>query len=230
MAVIGFVTIGQSPRNDIVETMVPPSLAADIVQFGALDRLSREEIERLGPDETEVPFVTRLNDGTEVLVSKARLMPFMQRAVDSAVNAGATSIVILCTGAFPQITAPVPLIFPDRILQATLEAILPEGKLGVIMPHIDQMELMRSKWETKSRSMIGYAASPYSQPDKLVAIATELEEAGSDLIVLDCMGFTDDMKQLVQQGTCRPVILANRLVGRIIEEISTNPVEARPAQ
>jgi protein AroM len=225
MSRIGFVTIGQSPRNDILASMIPASFSQDIVQYGALDNLTEEEIEVLQPDSSETPFVTRLTNGTEVLVSKDRLMPRLQRAVDYAVDAGAIPVVILCTGSFPHISASVPIIFPDRILQSTVDAILPEGTIGVIMPHIDQMDLMQRKWASETRSMVGNAASPYTAPENLAEIAQQLEREGADLIVLDCMGFTSDMKRAVQEGTSKPVILANRLVGRIIEEISTTDVE-----
>jgi protein AroM len=221
MSRIGFVTIGQTPRNDILESMIPSTLSPDIIQHGALDHLARDEIDALRPDPSETPFVTRLTDGSEVLVSKPRLMPHLQQAVDHAVAHGAGSVVILCTGTFPQITAPVPLLFPDRILQSTVDAILPKGTVGVIMPHIDQMDLMRMKWVTDCRSMLGQATSPYTEPENLKEIARQLERDGADLIVLDCMGFTAEMKKAVQEGTSRPVILANRLVGRIIEELST---------
>lgn len=219
MPLTGFVTIGQSPRDDIVTSMLPESLHASVLQRGALDNLTANEVYALGPDSGETPFVTRLGDGTEVLVSKVPLMPFVQRAVDDVVDAGASSVTILCTGAFPQISAPVPIILPDRILRANLDAVLPAGKIGVIMPHIDQMELMREKWATAEREFVGEAASPYTASGELTDCARRLTERGADMLVLDCMGFTDEMKQSVKYGTDRPAVLANRLIGRVIEEL-----------
>jgi protein AroM len=221
MAKIGFVTIGQSPRDDILNSMLPQSLHASVLQSGALDNLTRDVISSLQPEPSETPFVTRLADDTEVLVDKSRLIPHLQAAVNSVIKAGVHSVAILCTGSFPQIESPVPLIFPDRILNATVHALLPTGVVGVVMPHLDQMELMRSKWETAHRSFVGVAASPYSSSGKLLEYGQYLDNEGADIIVLDCMGFTSEMKQAVASGTQKPVILANRLTGRIIEELIT---------
>jgi protein AroM len=221
---VGFVTIGQSPRNDVLDSMLPTELHRSILQQGALDTLSPDVIQNLRPVSGEVSFVTRLADTTEVLVSKHRLMPHLQRAVDQVVGTGAEIVVILCTGAFPEISAPVPVVFPDRVLKANVDALLPEGVLGVVMPHQDQMETMRSKWESDSRRMVGLAASPYSASDTLANIGRSFQDHGVDMIVLDCMGFTLRMKALVGRGTTLPVILANRLVGRVIEEIVVEPV------
>jgi protein AroM len=215
----GFVTIGQSPRDDIIQSMIPGGDPARIIQHGALDNLSHPTIDSLRPTCEEVPFVTRLTDESEVLVSKAALMPFLQSAVTRAMEDGATSTVVLCTGAFPSLHATVPLIFPDRILKANVDTLLPAGKIGIVMPHEDQMELMRDKWETDQRSMVGAVASPYSSGDQLERIASSMR-GHVDLIVLDCMGFTGEMKEVVALTVDVPVILANRLVGRIVEEIS----------
>ena len=221
MSCTAFVTIGESPRDDILYSMIPDWQGSAVIQHGALDSLDAMTLRKLGPGPQETPFVTRMANGEEILVSKPSLMPFLQAAIDRAQADGAGSVVVLCTGAFPSLTADVPLIFPDRILQAAVDAVLPVGRIGVVMPHTDQSDLMRAKWETGMRSMIGAAASPYTSADKLAGIASDLEKQCVDLIVLDCMGFTAEMKATVQQSVTVPVILANRLVGRIVEELAT---------
>ena len=218
----GFVTIGQSPRNDILDSMIPGIADSVVVQHGALDELGQSDLEELRPAPGETPFVTRLATGEEALVSKDLLMPYLQAAVSRAISDGATSIVVMCTGAFPSLNAAVPLVFPDRILTANVDAILPAGRLGIIMPHEDQHSIMREKWQTSDRVMIGEVASPYSSADRLHEIARRMNEQQVDLIVLDCMGFTAEMKGAVAKGVSVPVVLANRLVGRVVEELSRN--------
>jgi protein AroM len=218
---VGFVTIGQSPRDDILHSMLPLRLHTSVLQQGALDRLTRHEIEDLHPESEEVPYVTRLSDGSEVLVSKKRLMPQLQNAVNAVVEAGADVVVILCTGEFPETSADVPVIYPDRILKANIDALLPAGVIGVLMPHKDQMENMRSKWQTVARRITGIAVSPYCASNELASAGRKLENEGADMIVMDCMGFTRSMKAVVAGDTSRPIILANRLVGRVIEELMT---------
>lgn len=223
MIATGFVTIGQAPRDDILVSMLPDTPSTALIQHGALDGLSRSELQELQPENDETPFVTRLADGSEALVSKNALMPRLQSAVNRAESDGAGSVVVLCTGAFPSLTSTVPLIFPDRILQANVDALLPFGTIGVVMPHENQMELMQKKWATPERTMVGYSASPYSSSDRLQEIGRNMHERAVDLIVLDCMGFTAEMKATVAAAVDVPVILANRLVGRVIEELSRFP-------
>ena len=220
MTATGFVTIGQAPRDDILISMLPETPSSHVIQHGALDGLSRSELRELHPDEGETPFVTRLADGSEVLVSKSQLMPYLQSAIERAESDGAGRVVVLCTGAFPSLTSTVPLIFPDRILQANVDALLPTGRIGVVMPHEDQMHIMQEKWATSGRTMVGDAASPYSSPDRLKEIARRMYDSEVDLIVLDCMGFTAEMKATVTTAVVTPVILSNRLVGRVVEELT----------
>ncbi len=220
MQSIALITIGQSPREDIVASMFGESPPRSIIELGALDNLSRDEIERLRPNEMEHPLVSRLRDGSEVVLAKERLMPHMQSAVDGAVAAGATAVVILCTGEFTQLAIPVPAIYPDRVLVHVIDAVLPSGTVGVMLPHVGQMDTMRQKWTTPSRTFAGTAVSPYTSRDELAGHARELKLQGAGLIVLDCMGFDAEMKRQVAAASGLPVILANRLIGRVVEELN----------
>jgi protein AroM len=190
-----------------------------VVEAGALDGLDAAGIQALAPRDGELPLVTRLRDGREVLVAEERVVPALQGAVDRAVAAGAGLVVVLCTGEFPALTAPVPLVFPDRLLIGTVNALLPQGVLGVLMPAEGQLAWMRGRWTTARRAFVGRSVSPYTGAAALAGAARELSEAGADLIVLDCMGFDRRMKRVVAEAAVRPVIQANRLVGRIVEEL-----------
>ena len=61
MTTIGLITVGQAPRSDVV-----PDMAAilggdvEIVEAGALDGLTREEIAPLAPEGDDEIIVTRL--------------------------------------------------------------------------------------------------------------------------------------------------------------------------
>ncbi len=219
MQSVALITIGQAPREDIVVSMFGESAPVNLIQRGALDDLSHDAILALKPGESEHPLVSRLRNGTEVVIAKERLMPYMQQAVDSAVGEGAGLIVILCTGEFTQLHINLPTIYPDRVLGHTVEAVLPRGTVGVMLPHPGQMKTMRHKWTTETRAFVGTAVSPYTGSAELAEHAKDLAAKGAQLIVLDCMGFDAAMKQTVARASGLPTILANRLVGRIVEEL-----------
>ncbi len=67
---ISLVTIGQSPREDVVVSMFGDSVPASVIEAGALDELDFSEIAELYPEPGDQPLVTRRRDGSEVVIGK----------------------------------------------------------------------------------------------------------------------------------------------------------------
>ena len=64
------------------------------------------------------------------------------------------------------------------------------------------------------------AASPYTgTPDELAAAATSLRERGAGIIALDCMGYTEAMRDIVATATGLPVVLARSVAARLAAEV-----------
>lgn len=79
---LGAVTIGQSPRNDMIADMLPLlGNKADVVQQGALDDLSPEEIQACGPQPGDGVLITRLRSGRTVTVAEKHMVRLVQKAV-----------------------------------------------------------------------------------------------------------------------------------------------------
>src|SRR5437879_12922660 len=79
-SVVGLVTIGQSPRADVVPemaTLIGPGV--DVREAGALDGLTRPEIERLAPTGRDEILVTRLQDGSAVVVGKEKMVGLVEQ-------------------------------------------------------------------------------------------------------------------------------------------------------
>ncbi|MCO5175368.1 MAG: AroM family protein [Thermomicrobiales bacterium] len=225
---LGLVTIGQSPRNDVTASMFG-SGGVDFVEAGALDGLNDDEIAALAPSGSDHVLVTRLTDGREVVVAKERLLARVQSAADRVVAHGATVVCVLCTGAFPELTAPVLLVFPDRLLFGVVDATLPRGTLGVVMPHPGQHATMIEKWTSPDRRVLTGSVSPYAGGSVDEVVAT-LRTSGADAIVLDCMGFDRVMLAQARAEFDGPVFLANGVVGAILGEMTATaqqPVGAR---
>jgi protein AroM len=226
---IAFVTIGQSPRDDIVHEIVATmGSRIDYIQLGALDELDSAAISELSPSLGERVMVTRLRTGETVRVSEEKLLPLLQSAVDKATE-NAQVVFLLCTGSFGQLICAVPLICPERILMQVSLALLPSGSLGILTPDARQLDQQRERWAGAARDMGNQvevrvvSASPYETSDcsvegGLVAAAEKLSDC--DLIVMDCMGYTLAMKRLMHNRTGKPVVLARSLVGRIAAEIA----------
>src|SRR5687768_11315342 len=125
MPTIGFATIAEAPRDDVVpdiERMLPGEVR--IVERGNLDGLPRDEIAALGPEAGEVGIVARLKGGGETLLSHRKILPRMQQLVDELVeDEGADLVVVLCGADWSEIRCPVPLVNPGRLFPAVVSSL-----------------------------------------------------------------------------------------------------------
>ena len=69
---IGFITIGQSPRKDIMEEILPVlGDGFDIIEIGALDGYSYNDlINKFSLNKFKNILVTKLLDGNEIMINE----------------------------------------------------------------------------------------------------------------------------------------------------------------
>ena len=114
---IGAVTIGQSPRSDVIADIRPIlGSEVDVVEAGALDGLTKEEIAKLFPKEGDYVLVTRLRDGTSVKVAERYITPLLQDKISNLFESGIPVVLLLCTGNFPN--------FPQGVAHKTTKDII----------------------------------------------------------------------------------------------------------
>ena len=220
--VVGLVTIGQSPREDVVPdvaTVLGP--AVDIVEAGALDGLPRPEIERLAPRDDDEVLVTRLADGTPVFVGKERIVGRVEAAIATVERAGATVTILLCTGAFPRLAARCPLVQPQPVLLGALRGLVWPGRLGIVAPSARHVPQTEARWRADGFDPVVVALSPYAaqEADALPRLAAGLRDAACGLVVMDCMGFRRKTRDELQAAMRVPVLLAPALVARVAAEL-----------
>ncbi len=221
---VGLVTIGQSPRPDVrtaYEAILGP--AARIIEAGALDALSADDVRILNPRDDDIPLVT-LFDTHEVRIGKRSITPLLQRAINGVVADGVAVVVVLCTGHFAGLHADVPLIEPDRVLDGFMRAIQPTGKLGVIMPDDGQEGMMRRKWHGYDLTLA--TASPYQPPSTWETAIARFASARVESIVLDCMGFGPDAKAWFGSRAGVPVLCAQTATAHLVRELIWMPRES----
>jgi protein AroM len=220
MRTVGVITIGQAPRDDVVpdmEKLLGPEVR--IVQAGALDGLGHAEIAALAPTPGQFPLITRLLDGTSVVIGKEQIIGRLQSCLD-AWSGEASAFAIMCTGKFPRFRCTRPVLEPERILFATAQAVYGDGPLGVIIPIDAQREAARTHWGRITPDVTVAVASPYAGAAPLVAAAETLARGGARLVVLDCMGFTQAAKATVRDVTGVAVLVGASLVARMIAEVA----------
>lgn len=224
MYTVGFVTIAEAPRDDVIpdiRALLPPDIR--IVERGNLNGLSGDEIAALAPDPGEVGIVARLRAGGETLLSHRKILPRMQRLVDELVrDEGADLVVVLCGADWSALTTPVPLVNPGRLFPAVIASLAYGRRLGVIKPSAGQVQKEVERYRDLGIQAVVTAASPYVGEERL-ALAREaaehLRDAGCDLVWMTCIGMDEPMREVVAEVTGKPVVLARSLLGRIVAEL-----------
>jgi protein AroM len=214
---LAFVTIGQSPRID----MVPEMLAdiggeVDAREYGVLDNASEAEIAALHPNADEASFASRLRDGREAVLSKARIEERLHGLLHEIDRAGHDAVVLLCTGTQVEPLANTLLVEAQRIVDATVEALAAScPRLGVVVPLARQVEEFPARHVFQGVPKV-VAASPYAG-DGIAACATDL--ADRDLIVMHCMGYTEAMRRELREAVAAPVLLSRRIVSGAVRQL-----------
>ena len=216
---VGMITIGQSPRPDVVpEVTALVGQPMDVVQAGALDGLSLDEVRLLAPGPADETLVTRMREGTEVHLAKRHVIPRLQACIDR-LGGQADILVLLCTGHFPEFPSPVPLLEPQGLVDKIVQAVVgPGGTIGVMVPGEAQVEDSRRKMAGYGLVATVVKASPYTGSDEVRLAAEQLRPSDVKAIVMHCIGYTARMKEEVRRISDKPVLLARSLVGKILEE------------
>lgn len=218
MARLGALTIGQSPRTDVIPDLrTVLGHDVEIVEAGALDDLSPDEIARLAPDHTDTVLVTRLRDGGSVRVAHRHVVPLLHRQID-ALASSVEAILLLCTGTFEPFTASRPVVYPERLMVAVAAALAPRH-VGVITPDARQIDDQLRRWKQVAPRITAVAASPYDAAATLPALAAGLANEGADLIVLESLGYSLAMKAAVRSAARRPVLLPRTILARAAAEL-----------
>jgi protein AroM len=180
---IGAISIGQSPRPDLLEPLRSrlPADRVTIVELGALDGLERAHLPLTEPG--GYPLTTRMRDGTRVTVDEAFLSPLVQTAIDEAEGEGCVASILLCAGGFEGVHATRPLVRPFELGAATLRS-LGFGRVAVVVPIDDQVEPSRCKW-----SAAGFDPSVIAATlGEAAAVLADQGQPRPEVVVLDFVG------------------------------------------
>ena len=213
---VGFVTIGQSPRDDVVPEMLAwIHRDVDVVERGALDGCSRDDVAKLAPGPGEARLVSRMRDGSEVVLSRALMHERVARVLTDLDEEGIDVLVLLCTGTFPPVRLRTPLVSAQAAVDhGVLTAATGVGRVGMLVPHPEQARAAEAQaWPFP---VTASHASPYA-PGRFEEAVDELGEV--DLIVMHCMGYDEDMLARVREISGRPTLLARRLVASALRQL-----------
>ena len=217
MAKLGVVTIGQAPRTDMIPEMARHWRGIEVVERGAMDGMTAAQIAAVPVRADDEVLTSRLLDGTAAVFGRDLVLPLLQQRITELEAAGVDAVLLVCTGEFPAFEHRAPLFTASPLLTAGARG-LAAGTLGVICPLPEQRDDSVHKFaparvETAVANPYGGARADFE------AAAAALVAAGAELIVLDCMGYTEEHRSWTRAGAgAVPVVVARSLVARLVAE------------
>lgn len=224
MTRVGAVTVGQSPRIDIMPDIAPLLPGVEIVERGALDHYSDPELDAMMSARRDPVLATRRRDGREIIVAEDDVMEGLRRGISELGESGVEAILLLCTGTFPELDSRAPILYPEHLLSGLVGAVCRGCALGVMTPAAAQAPFQQERWERalgKEATISVAHVSPYAT-EALQGVETGaayLAQRGVDMVVMDCLGYTREMRALAKRVLERPVVLARTVVARTAAEL-----------
>ena len=131
-------------------------------------------------------------------------------------------MMMFCTGSFPETLSAknIPLIYPCELLDRLVPLMTKKSSIICMTPSPLQTAQCEEKWRKYIDQVKAVAASPYGEWDALEEAAEQVKNMDGDLIVLDCIGYTQEMKRMFAEKTGKKVVLPRTLLARVVSELT----------
>ncbi len=218
---IGALTIGQTPRPDLLALLAPVAAHYDVRCRGALDGLRASNL----PAVATYPLVTRLRSGRLVRVEEAFLTPLLQRALDGLEEEGVLATVLLCAGEFEGLAGSRPLVRPYQLGACALDC-MGFSRLAVVVPTDGQRAAAGRKWRRAGfvPSVWSEEERPDSAPHSDWLQKRLAREADLSALVFDYVGYPDNVLQRVRSSVGLPVLDLGHLAADVLRSILCIPL------
>ena len=217
---LGVATIGQAPREDI-RGLFAAEVPRDtrVILRGCLDGLSEAELSACTPTDGDDTLYTRLKGQRDIKISKAAVIARAGATLAALRREGATVVVFACTGEFPPMAGDAGVVFPSRVLNALAAAVLPAGRLGILIPLPEKARKLTAKWMRPGLAVAAEPLVPSASERQIAAAAERLAAHQPDLVAMDCMGYGPAAKAIVKEVCRVPTLLAITAAGRLVREL-----------
>ena len=129
------------------------------------------------------------------------------------------ALLFACTGAFPPMPGDAGVVFPSRILAGLSAGLLPQGRLGLLVPAPEQIETLSRKWQRDGVEVVAEALIPSAGEAEAEAAAARLAQHRPDLVAMDCMSYTPAAKAAVRRAVGVPTLLAVTATAAVLREL-----------
>lgn len=221
-ATLAILTVGVVPVSAVLPLLTEHISEDQITHISLLGKITREEVmEDYSPDPGDDVMLTLLNDNRAAQVSRNKVEKALQSLVEVLDNQGYDVILLMSTYRFNYLNARNSMLLePERIIPPLVASIVDGHQVGVVIPVPELLNVQAQKWQTLEKAPFYALANPvFGTDEELVNAGRELIGRGADVLVLDCLGFYQKHRDLLQKALDVPVLLSNVLVARLAAEL-----------
>lgn len=221
-ASLAILTIGVVPMSEVLPLLTEYIDEQHITHHSLLGKMSREDVMAdYAVEPGDDPLLTLLNDNQIAHVSRQKVERDLQSVVEVLDNQGYDVIILMSTAAIKSMAARNSILLePLRIIPPLVASIVDGHQVGVIVPVAELLAAQEKKWQVLQMPPVYSLANPvHGSEQQLIDAGQELLDQGADVIMLDCLGFHQRHRDILQQALDVPVLLSNVLIARLASEL-----------
>ncbi|ECE6508127.1 AroM protein [Salmonella enterica subsp. houtenae] len=221
-ASLAILTIGVVPMSEVLPLLTEYIDEQHITHHSLLGKMSREDVMAdYAVEPGDDPLLTLLNDNQIAHVSRQKVERDLQSVVEVLDNQGYDVIILMSTAAIKSMAARNSILLePLRIIPPLVASIVDGHQVGVIVPVAELLAAQDKKWQVLQMPPVYSLANPvHGSEQQLIDAGQALLDQGADVIMLDCLGFHQRHRDILQQALDVPVLLSNVLIARLASEL-----------
>ncbi|EBE6500961.1 TPA: AroM family protein [Salmonella enterica] len=221
-ASLAILTIGVVPMSEVLPLLTEYIDEQHITHHSLLGKMSREDVMAdYAVEPGDDPLLTLLNDNQIAHVSRQKVERDLQSVVEVLDNQGYDVIILMSTAAIKSMAARNSILLePLRIIPPLVASIVDGHQVGVIVPVAELLAAQEKKWQALQMPPVYSLANPvHGSEQQLIDAGQALLDQGADVIMLDCLGFHQRHRDILQQALDVPVLLSNVLIARLASEL-----------
>ena len=219
---MAILSVGVVPVGEVLPLLTEHIREDQITHISLLGKMTREDVmEDYAVDSGDECLLTLLNDNQLAEVSRQKVERDLKHVIAMLDRQHYDVILFLSSEMLSGLTARNAILLePQRIIPPLVASIVEGHQVGVIVPVEDVLPMQRQKWLALENAPYYALANPIGGSDSdLLMAGRELLEQGADVLVLDCLGYHQHHRDVLQKALNVPVLLSNVLVSRLAAEL-----------
>ncbi|AIR65421.1 AroM family protein [Cedecea neteri] len=219
---VAILTVGKVSVSEVLPFLTEHISEQQISQVSLLGNLSSEEVRlQFSPSPGEDTLLTLLADNTITSVGRNKISIAMQGIIEQLDNQGYEVILLMSTMPLTGLSARNAILLePERIIPPLVASIVDGHQVGIILPVAEMIKFQELKWHKLTHPPRYALANPiHGSENELLEAGKKLMAEGADVLVLDCLGYHQKHRDLLQKQLDVPVLLSNVLVARLAAEL-----------